>query len=56
MQFAKSLQISLLASLAIFVEITPLAFFVESNEVIVLEISSLLKKLKSNSLIDVKLI
>ena len=36
-QFAKSLQISLLVSLTIFVGIAPLLFFVESNEVIILE-------------------
>ena len=53
MQVTKSLQISLIASLAIFVGITPLIFFVESNEVIILEMSSLLAKLKSNSLTDV---
>ena len=53
-QFAKSLEISLFASLTIFVGITPLVFFVESNEVIILEMSSLLTNLKSNSLIDLK--
>ena len=53
MQVTKSLQISLIANLAIFVGITPLIFFVESNEVIILEMPSLLAKLKSNSLIDV---
>ena len=53
-QFAKSLQISLFAKLTIFVGITPLIFFAESNEVVTLEMSSLLTKFKSNSLIDVK--
>ena len=51
---AKSLQISLLESLTIFVKITPLVFFVESNEVITLEMSSPLTKLKLNSIIDLK--
>ena len=53
-KFAKSLQISLFASLTIFVGITPLVSFVESKQVIILEVASLLTKLKSNSLIDVK--
>ena len=52
--FAKSLQISLFASLAILVTTTALVFFAESNEVIILDMSSLLTKLKSNSLIDLK--
>ena len=53
-QLAKSLQISLFASLTISLGKTPIVFFVESDEVIILEISSLLTKLKSNSLIHVK--
>ena len=53
-QFAKSLQISLFASLTSFVGVTQLDFFVESNEINILEMSSLLTKLKSNSLIDLK--
>ena len=53
-RFAKSLQISLFANLTIFVGITRLVFFPESNEVIILEMSPLLTKLKSNRLIDLK--
>ena len=53
-QFAKSLQISFFASLIIFVGITPPVFFVESNEIIILEMPSLLIKLKSNTLTDLK--
>ena len=52
MQFAKSLKISLFASLTIFVGITPLIFFVGSDEVIILEMPSLLTKMKLNSPID----
>ena len=51
-QFTKSLQSSLFTNSIIFVGITPLLFFVKSIEVIILEMSSLLTKLKSNSLID----
>ena len=51
-QFTKSLQSSLFTNSTIFVGITPLVFFVKSIEVIILEMSSLLTKLKSNSLID----
>ena len=54
MQFAKSLKISLFASLPIFVVITPLVFFVESDEVIILEMPALLTKMKLNSPIDLK--
>ena len=41
-------------SSTIFFGITPLVFFVKSNEVIILEMSSLLTKLKLNSFIDLK--
>ena len=54
LQISLSLQISLFVSLTIFVGITPLVFFVQSNEVSILEMSSLLTKLNSNRLIDLK--
>ena len=49
MQFASSLQIFLFASFIILVGIAPLIFLVGSSEFMILEISSLLTKLKSNT-------
>ena len=46
MQFARSLQICLFASFTILVGIAPLAFLVGSSEFMILEMSSLLTKLK----------
>ena len=49
MQFARSLQICLFASFAILVGIAPLVFLVGSSGFMILEMSSLLTKLKSNN-------
>ena len=49
MQFATSLQFFLFASFTILIGIAPLVFLVESIEFMILEMSSLLTKLKSNN-------
>ena len=49
MQFARSLQICLFASFTVLVGIAPLVFLVGSSEFMILEISSLFTKLKSNN-------
>ena len=49
MQSARSLQICLLVSFTILIGIAPLVFLVESIEFMILEMSSLLTKLKSNN-------
>ena len=49
MKFASSLQICLFASFTILVGIAPLVFLVGSSEFMILEVSSLLTKLKSNN-------
>ena len=48
MQFARSIQIFLFASFTSMVGIAPLVFLVGSSEFIILEISSVLTKSKSN--------
>ena len=49
MQFARSLQIFLDASFTILIGIAPLVYLGESIEFTILEMSSLLTKLKSNN-------
>ena len=49
MQFARSLQIFLFVSFTILIRIVPLIFLVESIKFMILEMSSLLTKLKSNN-------
>ena len=49
MQFARSLKKFLFASFTILVGIAPLVFLVGSSEFMILEMSSLLTKLKSNN-------
>ena len=49
MQFARSLKNFLFASFTILVGIAPLVFLVGSSEFMILEMSSLLTKLKSNN-------
>ena len=49
MQFARSLQICLFASFTILVGIATIVFLVRSSEFMILEMSSLLTKLKSNN-------
>ena len=49
MQFGRSLQIFLVASFTILIGIAPLVYLVESIEFTILEMSSLLTKLKSNN-------
>ena len=49
MQFDRCLQICLLASFTILVGIAPLVFLVGSSEFMILEMSLLLTKLKSNN-------
>ena len=49
MQFARSLQICSFASFTILVGVAPLVFLVGSSEFMILEMSFLLTKLKSNN-------
>ena len=49
MQFGRSFQIRLFTSFTILNEMTPLGFLVGSSKFMILEMSSLLTKLKSNN-------